>query len=174
MVGRELPRTLTRLPWRRHTQATLKLGNTINREHKALDGAFGVAISSLLKLANTKATDGTTLLDYIVRFVAERGEVDLLHVRAELPSLEAACGLDEPKLVIEALVATIIVVVVVVVVVVVAVVIVIVVFSRVEAVHGCRHAFGGGSLSSRIDDRRSGQLKATIGSSSMPFESWTV
>ena len=88
--------------WRRRTQATLKLGNTINRGHKALDGAVGVTISSLLKLANTKATDGTTLLDYIVRFVAERGEADLLQVRAELPSLEVACGLDEPTLVVEA------------------------------------------------------------------------
>jgi hypothetical protein len=53
------------------------------------------------ELANTKATDGTTLLDYIVRWVHERGEADLLAVRDELPSLDAACSLDEPMLLIE-------------------------------------------------------------------------
>ena len=36
-----------------------------------------------------------------MRFVHERGEADLLAVRRELPSLEAACGLDEPTLTVE-------------------------------------------------------------------------
>ena len=37
-------------------EVTLKLGNAINRGHRSLDGAVGVAISALLKLSNTKVS----------------------------------------------------------------------------------------------------------------------
>ncbi|TYZ64843.1 hypothetical protein PybrP1_008146 [[Pythium] brassicae (nom. inval.)] len=71
-------------------ELVLAIGNLLNAGTE-LEDARGVTLASLLKLSETKSMDRTTtLLQFIVKLVHDRGEGDILHFVDDLGSLADA------------------------------------------------------------------------------------
>jgi Formin Homology 2 Domain/Subunit CCDC53 of WASH complex len=68
----------------------LKIGNTMNEGTRS-GGAAGFRFDSLLRLTQTKTTDGKmSVLDYMVSVFVEKGQRDKLDLLSDFPELHAA------------------------------------------------------------------------------------
>ena len=86
--------------FQRMVEATLQLCNLLNKDTR-LGDADALSLASLSRLKFTRVTNGgeknerPTLLEYLVKFLDERGEGDICKLLEDLPDVASAAQLEE-------------------------------------------------------------------------------